>query len=129
MHNLFWGKVFKLFNQKIQSALTYSTRHFFIGQQRLHVLHNDVGLPLAAVICLPLTDSGLEPTNKARFDKSTLAILDCGVTMLDLTELTNGLLPQLFVLTSRPEVLTEDDVTEVTGILARFLNNSQKEVI
>ena len=63
------------------------------------------------------------------FDLSTIKILTCGVNLTNVVNMSNErLLPQLSVLTSRPSILTEEDIATVVDVLRLYLNNSQEQV-
>ena len=93
-------------------------------------IHTD--FPLASVRCLPskLQNSRLSSKDTGGyFDTSTLVELPCGVTINDVENITTDKLPQLEVLTSQPELLSEDDIRKTTEILQNFQERSPEEEV
>ena len=62
------------------------------------------------------------------FDTSSLLELQCGVTINDLENITIEELPQLEILTSKPDLLSENDVSNVIMVLTNLQNETNKEV-
>jgi len=84
-------------------------------------------LPLAAVACLPPSIS--ENTIARRLNFSTIQTTDCGITLNDIVNATTiSDLHTLAVLTSQPNLLSEDQVATATTVLANYLENSETEV-
>ena len=85
-------------------------------------------LPLAAVSCAP--PSNIKSTStEAVLDLSTIQVIDCGVTLNDVINATDVRdLNTIAVLTSRPESLSDEQISTATNTLASYLENSQHEV-
>ena len=82
-----------------------------------------------AILCIPSnrSDSALE--REGMFDLSTVEFLECGVDLKNVVNSSNErLLPQLSVLTSRPVLLTEEDIATAVDVLRFYLTNSQEQV-
>ena len=90
-----------------------------------------LGFPLATIRCLP-TESNNEPKSEndtgGIFDLSSLQELPCGITLNNITSATAENLPQLEVLSSKPDSLDIDQVTKATEILANFRTSPNEEV-
>ena len=66
---------------------------------------------------------------EGRLDLSTIEVADCEVTLNDVINATAVRdLNTIAVLTSRPESLSDEQISTATNALAFFLKNSQNEV-
>jgi len=54
--------------------------------------------------------------------------LPCGITISDVENITIENLPQLEVLTSRPQQLSQEDLSAATEILSNFQQQNDEEV-
>ena len=84
------------------------------------------GFPLAAVTCMPATSASTMAGGI--FNLSTIHFIDCGITLTDVANSTIQDLPTIAVLTSRPEILSETQISEVSETLNLYLKELQKEV-
>jgi len=87
------------------------------------------GFPLAAVLCVPIY-RGSQPLRMGEFNASTLEVVPCGINLESLMN-TSSIeeLPILSVLTSRPDELTEEELTIASNILASYLSTPEETVI
>jgi len=64
------------------------------------------------------------------FDTSTLQVVPCGIDLKSLMNTSSiDELPILLVLTSRPDELTEEELTIASITLASYLNTTEETVI
>ena len=86
---------------------------------------------MATARCLPsIQQSGqltLEGTG-GDFDTSSLLELKCGVTINDVENITIEELSLLEILTSQPELLSKNDVSNVIMVLTNLQNETNEEV-
>ena len=112
------------------------------------------GLPLATVPCSPSLDvdnhfdtaaesavdylafnhTSFEELNsnirlpKGLFNRSALQAVNCGVTLTSSTNYSLGVLPIIALLTSEPQLLSEEQIVTATASLSAFLERLQNEV-
>ena len=85
-------------------------------------------MPLAAVSCAP--PSNTESTLiEGMLDLSTIQVIDCGVTLNDVVNATDVRdLNTIAVLTSQPQLLSDEQISTATSALAFYLESSQNNV-
>ena len=94
------------------------------------VIRFRLGVPIAAATCLPTPLEGSEVGTRTtpRFHESTVAVINCKTTLVDLINTTIRDLPTLSVLTSAPEILTRVNVSIAVDILESYVSQAQQEV-
>ena len=81
---------------------------------------------MATIRCLP---NGFDGEEKPIFKQSSLQELECGITLLNLSNAPiTKRLPGLEILTSQPELLTEKDIEVATELLSTINTDPNKTV-
>ena len=84
---------------------------------------------MASATCLPHTKTEQLGIIEGQFDETTVSVIKCGTTIENLmNNNTIESLSTLSVLTSAPEVLSEEDIRIATGVLETQLQQSTPEV-